>query len=85
MLTGGTFDLFFWDCDGQNGLRTHFAHQAKVCGRIAWCEHAFTPNVFHTFEKLVEWIPIVLLTHDVIMRRGGKTVRKTVRINVALR
>ena len=31
MLTGGTFDLFYGNCDGQNGLHTHFTHQRSVC------------------------------------------------------
>ena len=37
MLTGGTFDLFDVDCDGQNGLHTHFARQRNVCDGVAWC------------------------------------------------
>ena len=31
MLTGSAFDLFDGNCDGQNGLHTHFARQRTVC------------------------------------------------------
>ena len=30
MLTGGTFDLSDGNCEGQNGLHTHFAYQCSV-------------------------------------------------------
>ena len=39
---GGTSDHFDGNCDGQNGLHTHFARQRSVWrDGVAWCEQGF--------------------------------------------
>ena len=43
MLTGGTFDVFDGNCDGENGLHNHFARQSSVCcDGVAPCEQGLS-------------------------------------------
>ena len=49
-LTGGTFDLYDGNCDGQNGLHTHFSHQRYGHGDgVAWREQALMDKAWYIY------------------------------------